>query len=221
MNNGPLLFLGILATLASSFWGLLLAPQLQIGRQQPVILEATGETYPQPRPGMAQQGAEVYRSLGCAACHSQQVRGFGGDRERGFAPRISVAQDYLHDSPVQLGSVRVGPDLANFGARQTNDTAILQHLYMPQTMMPGSIMPPYRYLFETWDATSYAGPLPLDGIFVLTDENKLVIPKPEARALSAYLRSLKADVALYEAPIPKPLKPVTSAAPAATNAPAK
>ena len=56
MNNGPLLFLGILATLASSFWGLLLAPQLQIGSQQPIVLEATGETYPQPRPGLSGSG---------------------------------------------------------------------------------------------------------------------------------------------------------------------
>ena len=109
MNNGPLLFLGILVTLVSSFWGLLLAPQLQIGQQQPVLIEATGETYPQPRPGMAQQGAEVYRSLGCAACHSQQVRGFGGDRERGFAPRISVAQDFLHDSPVRRAHSQAAP----------------------------------------------------------------------------------------------------------------
>ena len=31
MNNGAVLFLGILLTLASSFWGLLLAPQLQMG----------------------------------------------------------------------------------------------------------------------------------------------------------------------------------------------
>ena len=219
MNNGPLLFLGILVTLVSSFWGLLLAPQLQIGRQQPVLIEATGETYPQPRPGMAQQGAEVYRSLGCAACHSQQVRGFGGDRERGFAPRISVAQDFLHDSPVQLGSVRVGPDLANFGARQTNDTVIFQHLYRPQTMMPGSIMPPYRFLFDTHDSATNV--MTADGSFVLLNENKLVVPKPDALKLAAYLRSLKADVALYEAPIPKVIKPVTSPTPAATSAPAK
>ena len=219
MNNGPLLFLGILVTLVSSFWGLLLAPQLQIGRQQPIVLEATGETYPQPRPGMAQQGAEVYRSLGCAACHSQQVRGFGGDRERGFGPRISVAQDSLHDYPVQLGSVRVGPDLANYGSQHTNDAAILLHLYAPQKAMPGSIMPPYRFLFETRDSTTNA--VPADGSFVLADEKKLVVPKPEALKLSAYLRSLKTDMALYEAPIPKAPKPATTTAPAATNAPAK
>ena len=224
MNNGPLLFLGILATLASSFWGLLLAPQLQIGRQQPVILEATGETYPQPRPGMAQQGAEVYRSLGCAACHSQQVRGFGGDRERGFAPRISVAQDYLHDSPVQLGSVRVGPDLANYGSLHTNDGPILLHLYAPQLAMPGSIMPPYRYLFEERTVTPGAN-LPENAVLLpgqkSTNVSRVIVPKPEALALADYLRSLKADMALYEAPIPKPSKSAMIAAPAATNAPAK
>src|SRR6185295_2463157 len=74
MNNGPLLFLGILATLASSFWGLLLAAQLQIGRQQPIVIEATGEIYPAPRPGLAQQGAEIYLAQGCAECHTRQVR---------------------------------------------------------------------------------------------------------------------------------------------------
>ena len=74
MNNGPLLFLGVLITLASSFWGLVLAPQIQFGRQQPRLIEATGEYYPSPRPGLAERGAEVYRSLGCVECHSQQVR---------------------------------------------------------------------------------------------------------------------------------------------------
>ena len=227
MNNGPLLFLGILITLASSFWGLLLAPQLQIGRQQPVVLEATGETYPQPRPGMAQQGADVYRSLGCAACHSHQVRGFGGDRERGFGPRISVAQDSLHDYPVQLGSVRVGPDLANYGGRQTNAVVIYQHLYAPGQAMPGSIMPPYRYLFEE-RAVTLGATLP-DNAFLLPGQNatnvtQVIVPKPQAQALAAYLISLKADMALYEAPIPKAPKapkPAPSPAPAATNAPAK
>ena len=222
MNNGPLLFFGALATLASSFWGLLLAPQLQIGRQQPVVIEATGEFYPAPRPGQAQQGAGVYQSLGCAVCHSQQVRGFGGDRQRGFGARISVAQDFLHDYPLQLGGVRVGPDLANFGGRQTNDAAILLHLYAPQIAMPGSIMPAYRYLFEMRPAASGVS-WPADA-FILPGQNRtnateVIVPKPEAVALAAYLRSLKSEIALFEAPIPKP---ATNAAPvASTNAPAK
>jgi cbb3-type cytochrome oxidase cytochrome c subunit len=81
VNNGPLLFLGILAGLASSFWALLLAPQTQIGNQQPVLIETTGELYPGGRPGLAQQGAEVYRSLGCVECHTQQTRQTGVDFE--------------------------------------------------------------------------------------------------------------------------------------------
>ena len=44
MNNGPLLFLGILASVAGSFWALLLAPHLQLGSQQPVVLESTGRS---------------------------------------------------------------------------------------------------------------------------------------------------------------------------------
>ena len=77
MNNGLLLFFGIFLSLGSSFWVFLLAPQLQIGRAQPVVLEATGETYPAPRSGLAQQGAEIYRAQGCVECHSQQVRQTG------------------------------------------------------------------------------------------------------------------------------------------------
>ena len=219
MNNGPLLFFGIFATLASSFWGLLLAPQLQIGGHQPIAIEATGEIYPSPRPGLAQQGAEIYRSLGCAECHTRQVRQtgvefevwltdagtnqaelitalgqyhlaaaeatkaiaqlpaklfsglpvntaqnlksqlavggakveailvpLGPDITRGWGRRLTVAQDYLHDSPVQLGSLRLGPDLANVGARLPSAPALLQKLYDARTVTPGSMMPPYRFL---------------------------------------------------------------------------
>ena len=42
MNSGPLLFLGIFLSMAGSFWGLILLPQIQIGRQQPITIEATG-----------------------------------------------------------------------------------------------------------------------------------------------------------------------------------
>ena len=81
MNYGPLIFLGVFLTVATSWCGLVLFPQLQFGRQQAVKIEETGEIYPQPRPGLAEQGLEVYQANGCIYCHSQQVRpeGFGAD----------------------------------------------------------------------------------------------------------------------------------------------
>lgn len=222
MNNGPLLFLGLLLTMASSFWGLIFAPQLQIGRQQPVILEDTGAYYPVSRPGLAQQGAEVYRSLGCAECHTRQVRGVSADLARpGWGRRISVAQDYLRDETVQLGQLRLGPDLANYGARQTNETVILAHLYNPQSL-PGSMMPPHRFLFDQRPLAP--GEVMPAGAFALPGGNtnvaaEIIVPKPEARALAAYLMSLNANVSLFEAPIAKPPAPATNAVPTnATNA---
>ena len=284
MNNGPLLFFGILATLASSFWTLLLAPQLQIGRQQPAVLESTGQYYPPTRPGLAQQGAEVYRAQGCAECHSQQVRqtGFdfevwlsdpgdnkadlaatmtrlkipdaakrideapanliggltqaqaqsiasqltngeakaqavlytmGPDIQRRWGRRGTVAQDYLRDYPVQLGSQRVGPDLANYGARNTNANLILLHLYEPTRTMPKSMMPPYRYLF-TKQKLAPGEPPPANALN-RSEKNagEAIVPKPEAEALAAYLMSLRAEDALPEAPTyAPPVKAVAAAA---------
>jgi hypothetical protein len=287
VNNGPLLFLGILASVATSFWTLLFAPQWQIGRQQAAVIELTGERYPAGRSGGALQGAEVYRSLGCVECHSQQVRQtgvnfelwladpgtnrpalvetlvrlnlapaaeatkllddapvklrgslssfearalasqltnddakaeavlaiLGPDIQRGWGKRLSVTQDYLHDYPVQIGSLRVGPDLANYGSRQPGAGLILVHLYAPQKTMPRSMMPPYRFLFTKRKLNAGEKPaLPLE-----VEPGYDVIPGPEAEALAAYLASLKSEMPLPEAPVPAP---PTKPAPGATNAPA-
>ena len=199
MNSGPLLFLGIFATLASSFWGILLVPQLQLGRQQQVANPVTSALYPATRGGSAKQGAEVYRSLGCAECHSQQVRGIGTDVARKWGDRITVAQDFLGDYPVLLGAQRIGPDLANFGSRQTNAAMILAHLYDPRSSQPGSTMPPYPFLFE------HRKPKPGNPLSERT-------PLPEALALADYLLSLRLDTPLYEAPFPRPATNATDTA---------
>jgi cytochrome c oxidase cbb3-type subunit 2 len=289
VNNGPLLFLGILASLAASFWGLLIAPQLQIGQQQPAVIEATGEIYPSGRPGLARQGAEVYRSLGCVECHSQQVRqtgvsfdvwladpgtnratvsatltrlgiapaevaraidqapvrlrsglsqneaqaiasqitnddakaqavleNLGPDITRGWGRRVTVTQDYLSDYPVQLGNLRVGPDLANYGSRSPGLAEILKHLYAPQMMVKdvrrASMMPPYRFLFDKRRLREgETASLPIEPGYEVT-------PKPEAEALAAYLMSLRADIGLKEAPVPNP--PTKSAPAPAPGQPA-
>jgi hypothetical protein len=281
MNNGAVLFFGILLTLASSFWGLLFAPQLQIGRAQPVVVEATGEIYPAPRSGLARQGAEIYRAQGCAECHTRQVRQtgvnfelwladagtsqaelastmarlnladaaklipqtpvkligglsmaeaaslasqltngeakaqavlftLGPDIQRGWGKRASVTQDYLYDYPVQLGSLRIGPDLANYGARAVPAALVLQHLYNPQSTMPKSMMPPYRFLFTKRKLSEGEKPGP-GALPANVEPGYEITPGPEAEALLAYLTSLRADVSLAEAPVPAP--PVKPAVP--------
>jgi cbb3-type cytochrome oxidase cytochrome c subunit len=75
MNQGPLIFLGVFFALAASWFGLIVQPQLQIGRAQLTTnIVDTAQVYPQARPGSAQRGLQVYRSLGCATCHTQQIQ---------------------------------------------------------------------------------------------------------------------------------------------------
>ncbi len=225
MNQAPLLMLGIFAALSTSWFGLVVWPQIQLGALKPVEIEETGEIYPSARPGLAQQGAEVYRANNCAACHSQQVRP-GADINRGWGPRRTVAQDYLFDAPVMLGSSRIGPDLANIGARQLDDNWHLIHLYKPRLIVEKSSMPSYRFLFTKRALDAGAKPSP-NALKLSPEETKRLegyemVPKPDALALVAYLRSLRADAPLFEAPLPaKPgLKPAKLSAPS-TNSPAK
>ncbi|MCI0748606.1 MAG: cbb3-type cytochrome c oxidase subunit II [Verrucomicrobia subdivision 3 bacterium] len=213
MSGGPLLFLGVLATTALSFWTLVIAPAFQLGRQD--LVEAGAGRYPTGRSGLAQRGADVYRSMGCVECHTQQVRprGYGSDFARGWGERRTVAQDYLRDRPVLLGNLRIGPDLANIGARQPDPKWHFEHLYDPKRRVPGSTMPAYRFLFERRSA---GGGLPEDA---WVEGEYEIIPTPEAHALVAYLLSLQSQVSLPEAPLPQSL---TNAPPAdaGTNAPA-
>jgi len=179
-----------------------LAPQLQFGRQQELKIEETGEVYPPVRPGLAQQGMEIYKANGCIYCHSQQVRpeGYGADIERNWGQRRTVTRDYLHDNPVMLGTMRTGPDLSNIGVRQTSVLWHMQHLYDPQITSKGSIMPPFRFLFEKHKIGDKPAPeaLALPREFAPKPGFEIV-PKPEAKALVQYLLSLKANAPLPEA----------------------
>jgi len=202
MNYGPLIFLGAFLTIAASWCGLVLVPQLQFGRQEPIKIEETGETYPQRRPGQAEQGREVYRANGCLYCHSQQVRpeGFGADIARNWGRRRTVTRDYLYDKPVMLGTMRTGPDLSNIGVRQTSPAWHYLHLYNPQITSKGSIMPPFPFLFEKHKI----GPTPSPEALALPPELKIepgyeVVPTRDAKTLVEYLLSLKAIAPLPEA----------------------
>jgi len=292
MKHGPLIFLGILATFAMSWWGIVFVPQLQLGAQQPASVE--GGAYPSRRPGAAQQGREVYVANGCVQCHGQQVHqdGYtfdvhltsagtnapavaallseitpslkasevlavasekspvtiltnvsvkmaasaqaklveagaavqavfiplGPDIARQWGTRRTVAADYLYDQPIQVGNSRLGPDLSNIGARMPDANWQLLHLYDPRTVVPGSIMPAYRYLFETRMIGRHPAPdaLKLPEPFA-PKAGFEVVPTPEVLELVAYLQSLRVNTGLFEAPLTE-----LAAAPAdtATNAPA-
>jgi cytochrome c oxidase cbb3-type subunit 2 len=123
---------------------------------------------------------------------------------RSWGLRGSVAEDFLYDNPVQLGSLRAGPDLADEASRLPDANWQLVHLYAPRSLIEGSMMPPYRYLFEV----RKVGRKPLPDALILPPELALagreIVPKPEAKDLAAYLLSLHVNTPLPDAPVTPP-----------------
>jgi cytochrome c oxidase cbb3-type subunit 2 len=119
MKNLNSLLAGIFLAVACPFGALVISSQVQLGSLGPAPAEEGGPLFPSREPGLAIQGRAVYVSLGCVSCHTQQVRpaGQGSDIARGYGVRASVARDYVLQKPVLLGERRIGPDLANYGAR--------------------------------------------------------------------------------------------------------
>jgi len=119
MKNLNSLLAGIFFAVAFPFGTLVISSQVQLGSLGPAPAEEGGPLFPSREPGLAIQGRAVYVSLGCVSCHTQQVRpaGQGSDIARGYGVRASVARDYVLQKPVLLGERRIGPDLANYGAR--------------------------------------------------------------------------------------------------------
>lgn len=99
-------------------------------------------------PDLVALGRSVYISEGCIHCHSQYVRPVGKDTALwGQATPVERA---LAQEPVLIGNRRQGPDLANVALRRPLEWNRL-HLIDPQSLMPGSRMPSYAYLFAPDD----------------------------------------------------------------------
>jgi len=91
------------------------------------------------------QGRDIYIREGCNNCHSQMVRPFRSETER--YGEYSKAGEFVYDHPFLWGSKRTGPDLMRIGGKYPN----LWHYYHmndPNSISPGSIMPPYPWLLE-------------------------------------------------------------------------
>lgn len=202
MKNGLTLFLGVFITLALSWAGLLLTAHRQLGSLGQFKDPVEETLYPQPLSGLADQGRLVYQDLGCVSCHTQQVRreGFGSDIARKWGQRGSYARDYIRENTVFIGQNRLGPDLRNVGGRLADYARSDEYaewfyrlLYAPQSVAPGTNMPAYTFLFEVHPVKGrqpsfQALKLPAKAAGPAGFE---VVPTARARALVAYLQSLK------------------------------
>ncbi|MFI4976011.1 MAG: cytochrome-c oxidase, cbb3-type subunit II [Caulobacterales bacterium] len=91
------------------------------------------------------EGRDIYIREGCYLCHSQMIRPLRDEVER--YGHYSLAAESMYDHPFQWGSERQGPDLARVGGKYS-DAWHRDHLINPRSVVPESIMPPYRFLAE-------------------------------------------------------------------------
>lgn len=99
----------------------------------------------QPYTPLELQGRDIYIREGCYNCHSQQIRPFRYEVAR--YGEYSKAGESVYDHPFQWGSKRTGPDLARIGGKYP-DSWHFYHMLEPASMAPGSIMPPYPFMFS-------------------------------------------------------------------------
>jgi len=211
MNRMPLLIFGTFLTFASAWLGLVAYPYLTLGHLEPVVDENTGGVNPPPLSGLAVAGQKVYAANGCVYCHSQDIRpayltsDIAREPEADPQVRRTVARDYLRFQPAFVGSMRIGQDLANYGLekRVASLNDIHRHLYDPRSVVSGSIMPSYRYLYKMQKISGEPSNAAVSG---LTGPHAPaagfeVVPTEDAKVLAAYLLSLKRNYPLPEAPV--------------------
>jgi cytochrome c oxidase cbb3-type subunit 2 len=194
MENEVKLVAGAMVTLALATSAMVAAPFLQLKDVPP-------PAGLKPYTALELRGREVYISSGCIACHTQQPSATGAgraDAQRGWG-RPSVAADYFYDRPTMLGTMRTGPDLFNVGDRIPSDDWHYGHLYQPRAYVPASTMPAYPFLFEAIVSVEvapgqYTVPLPASAV----PPGKKIVPTADAKALVAYLRSLRRKYDAHE-----------------------
>lgn len=178
------------------FWGFVFLSMI-IAVLPAMWVQDANEPLPASKPmtELEQKGLNIFVGEGCMYCHSQQVRplemdaNWGRPSAPGDYARIG-RQDFWRQTPAVLGSARTGPDLTTIGTRQPSDIWHYMHLYNPRSVVKESIMPSYPWLFEVKE-----NPADDDKVISMPKEygpqNGKVVATDEAKALVAYLLSLK------------------------------
>lgn len=201
MKNFSLIFFGIFTIFATSWLGLILTPYLQYGDLKTMSEEIDEETlkpvegdtlFPRHPIGAGEQGKQIYQSLGCVACHTQQVqhqqqdpeKAFSHDFLRGYGKRPSVARDYIRQESVLIGHRRLGPDLMDVGSRVNHPSEIYVYLSLPDSddeTKQSVNHPRYPFLFEK-----------------KSSNDSLPVPTAKAALLADYMMGLRLDYKLPE-----------------------
>ena len=205
MKRSTSILLGLLAVFGRSWLLMVLIPYIQLGRLQPDVDDTTHDQTPAAFSGLAEQGRVIYATNGCVYCHSQQVgsRAVNADIDRGWGERRTVARDYLRDRQAYPGESRIGDDLANVGTRRNKADWLYEHMYEPGVVTPCSICPPLRFLFNRRNIVGQPSTqaITVQGADAPEPGKEEVVPEHDAKALAAYLLSLKrSSYKLAEAP---------------------
>ncbi|MBT8229797.1 MAG: cytochrome-c oxidase, cbb3-type subunit II, partial [Bacteroidia bacterium] len=141
--------LTFLSLIAVAIGGLIeIVPMILVDKNVPKI-----ETV-QPYTPLELEGRDIYIREGCVGCHSQMIRPFRSETER--YGEFSKSGEFIYDRPFLWGSKRTGPDLHRIGGKYS-DLWHYNHMLDPESMSPGSIMPPYPWLLtDDLDASTIA-----------------------------------------------------------------
>jgi len=128
------------ATIAILIGGIVeIFPMVMIDSQVPKIASV------QPYTPLELAGRDIYIREGCLGCHSQMVRPFRSETER--YGEYSKSGEFIYDRPFLWGSKRTGPDLHRLGGKYP-DSWHYNHMNIPTSTSPGSVMPPYPWLLR-------------------------------------------------------------------------
>lgn len=133
---------GSVALFAAAFLFTVFLPALDPATRTATILADRDRIYPDG--SSLAHGRAVYLAEGCYYCHTQQVRPTVTDAGLGA---VSVAGDYVHETPALLGLERLGPDLMHYGSGRIRATAV-RVLIDPRSSQPWSTMPSYDHLSD-------------------------------------------------------------------------
>jgi len=133
-------------------------------------------------------GRHVYIKNSCNACHSQLIRPFKAETDR--YGDYSLSGEYAYDRPFLWGSKRTGPDLLRVGNYRTTDWHE-NHMRDPQSVVPGSIMPAYPWMFTNAANidTAYAEQVTVKNVFSVP-YNKEIPMKDGSKAVVKLAESL-------------------------------